>query len=100
MAIDPAAQAAAPDPAAAPAAPDMSKGFCVEICKLPDGTYTVSVEPLPEEALEQGEETQSVGNMAEALKLAREILMHDGSMGDANAGADEMNAAYSKDSTQ
>lgn len=91
------------DPAVAPvddAAADTSGGFCIEIKVSSSGEIKVGVESLADEQSEEGgesaDEYQTVGSFGEALRLAKEIFTHAGSMADAGASQDEMSAGYGK----
>lgn len=75
--------------------PDTSGGYCIEIRVGADGKVSVGVEPKSAEDEEGDEENhQSVDSFAGAIKLAKEIYAHAGSMQDMNAGMDQMSAGY------
>lgn len=99
------------DPTAAPAAP-AQQGFVIEISCLPDGTFSVSSEPLEEEAAEEqgapgSERGTPAKSFGEALKQALALYQAGGSTGDdefaegyaskATAGADEETASMAPD---
>ncbi len=75
---------AAPTGQLPPEAPgDMSQGYTIEISVLPDGTFSVSSEPLQAEATEEtgepGSETgQSAKSIGDALKIVLDIYKNSG----------------------
>lgn len=97
------------DPTAAPAAP-AQQGFVIEIACLPDGTFSVSSEPLEEEAAEEqgapgSERGTPAKSFGEALKQALALYQAGGSTGDdefaegyaSKATADEETASMAPD---
>jgi len=81
------------DQNAAPAAPDAAaaapaaQGFTIEISCLPDGTFSVSSEPLEEEAQEEqgeagSESGQPAKSIGEALKIALQLYQAGGTTGE------------------
>ena len=81
---------------------DASQGYCIELNVAADGSMTIGVEPASVEAGEEGsgdtdqEDTQPVANLAEALRLIKDIVAHAGQIEDAVAGNTDMAAGYGK----
>lgn len=88
---------------------DASKGYCIEIRVGADGKVSVGVESLADEQSEEAgtgegaeggegsgdDDYQPVDSFIAAIKLAKEIYAHAGSMSDMSASQDEMNSGYS-----
>lgn len=81
---------------------DMSQGYCIEICVLPDGTFTVDSEPLPQESAEEnaegGQETPSapLKDIGAAFKKALMIFQNQGKDVDEEAAFNEGASSKSK----
>ena len=89
MALNPNQDPSETDPADA-AEDDMSAGYVIETTFMPNGTITVDVEPLKEEAMEEDPEGKEpdtampARSIDEALKMIKTIFDNNGSMDDMN----------------
>lgn len=91
------------DPAAQPPeqTDEMANGYCIELRVKPDGSITVSSEPLAQEMAEEpgaeegGGEGTPAENIKEALTIALQIYKNKGKpMADAGMGDEDFTAGY------